>query len=290
MFLKYVRQYFNFSQKELNGVLVLLLLLVIVWLIPMFLNDTPESFDVEKAKKEMAEFERNLVPDKVYSYREVELNQERATYADFDPNGLPAERWKQLGLSEKQIAVIKRFESKGGHFYKKEDVKKMYVISPETYAKLEPYIQISPPQFEQKNTPTKASKVRIDLNTADSLALDQVSGIGPAFAIRILKYRERLGGFYALEQLKEVYGVDSAHFAQWLPQLFLNTAAIRKIDINTASFEELKRHPYLSYKQINALIQYRKQHGAYATLSDLKNIPLFTDEILRKLAPYFIFK
>ena len=132
--------------------------------------------------------------------------------------------------------------------------------------------------------------MRIELNTADSLALDQVSGIGPAFASRILKYRERLGGFYAIEQLKEVYGVDSAHFAQWLPQLALNTAAIRKIDINTASFEELKRHPYLSYKQINALIQYRKQHGAYANLSDLKTIPLFTDEILRKLAPYIICK
>jgi competence ComEA-like helix-hairpin-helix protein len=154
----------------------------------------------------------------------------------------------------------------------------MYVISPETYAKLEPYIQIAPPQFEQKNTPIKASKVRIELNTADSLALDQVSGIGPAFASRILKYRERLGGFYALEQLKEVYGVDSVHFAQWLPQLALNTAVIRKIDINAASFEEFKRHPYLSYKQINA------------SLSDLKSIPLFTDEILRKLAPYFICK
>ena len=290
MFLKSLRQYFNFSQKELNGVLVLLIVLVFVWLIPIFLNQTPDAFDVEKAKKEIAEFERNLAPDKVYSYREVELKQGRGTYTHFDPNGLPEERWKQLGLSEKQIAVIKRFEAKGGHFYKKEDVQKMYVISPETYAKLEPYIQIPPPQFEQKNTPTKAPKIRIDLNTADSLALDQVSGIGPAFASRILKYRERLGGFYALEQLKEVYGVDSAHFAQWLPQLALNTAAIRKIDINTASFEELKRHPYLSYKQINALIQYRKQHGAYANLSDLKNIPLFTDEILRKLAPYFICK
>jgi DNA uptake protein ComE-like DNA-binding protein len=99
-----------------------------------------------------------------------------------------------------------------------------------------------------------------------------------------------LGGFYSLEQLKEVYGVDSAHFAQWLPQLTLNTAVVRKIDVNTATFEELKRHPYLSYKQINALIQYRKQHGAYASLSDLKSIPLFTDEILRKLAPYFICK
>lgn len=290
MFLKSLRQYFNFSQKELNGVLVLLIVLVFVWLIPVFLNQTPDAFDVEKAKKEIAEFERNLAPDKVYSYREVELKKGRATYTHFDPNGLPAERWKQLGLSEKQIAVIKRFEAKGGHFYKKEDVQKMYVISPETYAKIEPYIQIAPPQFEQKNTPTKTSKVRIELNTADSLALDQVSGIGPAFASRILKYRERLGGFYTLEQLKEVYGVDSAHFAQWLPQLALNTAVIRKIDINTASFEELKRHPYLSYKQINALIQYRKQHGAYTNLSDLKNIPLFTDEILRKLAPYFICK
>jgi competence ComEA-like helix-hairpin-helix protein len=250
----------------------------------------PDSFDVEKAKKEIAEFEHNLAPDKVYSYREVELKPGRATYTDFNPNGLPAERWKELGLSEKQISVIKRFEAKGGHFYKKEDVQKMYVISPETYAKLEPYIQIPPTQFEQKSPTTKASKVRIELNTADSLALDQVSGIGPAFASRILKYRERLGGFYSLEQLKEVYGVDSAYFAQWLPQLALNTAVVRKIDINTATFEELKRHPYLNYKQINALIQYRKQHGAYASLSDLKNIPLFTDEILRKLAPYLICK
>jgi competence ComEA-like helix-hairpin-helix protein len=290
MFLKALRQYFNFSQKELNGVLVLLFLLILVWLIPIFINQSPDSFDVEKAKQEIAEFERNLAPDKVYSYREVELKPGRATYTTFDPNGLSAERWKQLGLSEKQIAVIKRFEAKGGHFYKKEDVQKMYVISPETYAKLEPYIQIPPTQFEQKFPTTKVSKVRIELNTADSLALDQVSGIGPAFASRILKYRERLGGFYSLEQLKEVYGVDSAHFAQWLPQLALNTAVVRKIDINTASFEELKRHPYLSYKQINALIQYRKQHGAYASLSDLKNIPLFTDEILRKLAPYLICK
>jgi competence ComEA-like helix-hairpin-helix protein len=290
MFLKALRQYFNFSQKELNGVLVLLFLLILVWLIPIFINQTPDSFDVEKAKQEIAEFERNLAPDKVYSYREVELKPGRATYTTFDPNGLSAERWKQLGLSEKQIAVIKRFEAKGGHFYKKEDVQKMYVISPETYAKLEPYIQIPPTQFEQKSTTTKASKVRIELNTADSLDLDQVSGIGPAFASRILKYRERLGGFYSLEQLKEVYGVDSAHFAQWVPQLALNTAVVRKMDINTATFEELKRHPYLSYKQINALIQYRKQHGAYASLSDLKNIPLFTDEILRKLAPYFICK
>ena len=125
MFFKHVQQYFNFSQKELNGVLVLLLLLVMVWLIPIFLNDRPELFDVEKAKKEIAEFERNLAPDKVYSYREIELKQGRATYTHFDPNGLPAERWKQLGLSEKQIAVIKRFEAKGGHFYKKEDVQKM---------------------------------------------------------------------------------------------------------------------------------------------------------------------
>lgn len=290
MFLKALRQYFNFSQKELNGVLVLLFLLILVWLIPIFINQTPDSFDVEKAKNEISEFERNLAPDKVYSYREVELKPGRATYTTFDPNGLPAERWKQLGLSEKQIAVIKRFEAKGGHFYKKEDVQKMYVISPETYAKLEPYIQIPPTQFEQKSPATKASKARIELNTADSLALDQVSGIGPAFASRIVKYRERLGGFYSLEQLKEVYGVDSAHFAQWVPQLALNTAVVRKIDINTATFEELKRHPYLSYKQINALIQYRKQHGAYASLSDLKNIPLFTDEILRKLAPYLICK
>ncbi|MFM6953739.1 MAG: helix-hairpin-helix domain-containing protein [Sphingobacteriaceae bacterium] len=292
MFLKYLRQYFGFSQKELNGVLVLIFLLLLVWLLPCFLNDRPTRFDIDKAKKEIAQFERTVVPDKVYSYREVKLkpgSREESVYADFDPNGLSVDRWKQLGLSEKQIAVIKHFEARGGHFYKKEDVQKMYVISPKTYASLEPFIKIAP-IVRVKNTFVKSPKVRIELNTADSLALEQVSGIGPAFASRILKYRERLGGFYSLEQLKEVYGVDSAHFVQWMPQLQLNTGLLRKININTASFEEFKRHPYLSYKQINALLQYRKQHGAYATLADLKNIPLFTDEILRKLAPYLICK
>ena len=65
---------------------------------------------------------------------------------------------------------------------------------------------------------------------------------------------------------------------------------IRKININTITFDKLRLMPYLNYKQVNAIIEYRKQHGDYTSLNDLKNIAIIDDDILRKIEPYLIFK
>lgn len=293
MFLNGFRNYFGFSQKESNGILLLLLLLLALWLVPALLPRDTKEVSAKAFDAQLADFERNLVADKVYSYREgksVEKNRVKPVYAAFDPNGLAPSAWKKMGLSEKQIAVIKRYEAKGGRFYRKEDVQKMYIISPQLYAQLAPYIRIREPKGAEqfaKTTYQKILPIVLELNAADSAALDQLKGIGPSFAARIIKYRKRLGGFYSIHQLKEVFGVDSVLFSTLLPQLSLNPALVQKMNINTVQLEQLKGHPYLSYKQINALLAYRKQHGKYNQVNDLKNIPLFTDEILRKIAPYF---
>ncbi len=292
------QDYFSFTKKELNGLMVLLVLMLIAIIFPMIYQPSILSpkIDIAAFQREVAAFERSAQQDRAYSYRDsypVKTKQKVISYFKFDPNGLPASDWMKLGLSEKQIKVIKNYEAKGGKFYSKADVQKMYVISQEQYNALEPYIQIANRRFAKERVSEETTQkplVKLDVNLADSSDLEQVRGIGPAFAARIVKYRDRLGGFYSLTQLKEVYGVDSAKFASWSAQLSLENPRLQKININEAAFEDLKKHPYLSFKQINAILQYRKQHGAYADMQDLKKVGILSDEILRKIAPYLSFR
>ncbi|RYF98398.1 MAG: helix-hairpin-helix domain-containing protein, partial [Chitinophagaceae bacterium] len=141
----------------------------------------------------------------------------------------------------------------------------------------------------EKKEYVKKALVIVEVNQADSAGLDQIKGIGPAFANRILKYRERLGGFYKKEQLMEVYGLDSVKYAEIKDRITINPSAIKTVNINTADFSALKSSPYLSYKQINAIIQYRKQHGNYSSTGDLKKIAILTPQVIEKIAPYITF-
>lgn len=204
----------------------------------------------------------------------------------FDPNNLPAEQWKQLGLSERQVSIIKHYEAKGGHFNRKEDVQKIYGITTDDYNRIEPYINISETYTSNKITPGEV----IELNSADSAKLTRIRGVGPAFAERIIAYRQRLGGFLNKEQLKEVYGIDTAKYSEIKNQVSVNSAHITKIKINDADFEGLRKFPYLTNKQTNAVIQYRQQHGSYHSVADMKNIAILDDIILRKIEPYISFK
>ena len=206
----------------------------------------------------------------------------------FNPNGLPAEKWKQLGLNDHQISIIKNYEAKGSHFYKNTDLQKIYGISPADYARLEPYIDI--PQPGAYITIKLKTGLTVEINTADSAKLTEVRGIGPSFAMRIIRYRERLGGFYHLEQIKEVFGVDSAKYAGIAPQLTIDPSAVVKLSINSISFASLREFPYLNYKQANAVIQYRAQHGKYTSVNDMRNIAILTPQDIQKIEPYLNFK
>ena len=130
----------------------------------------------------------------------------------------------------------------------------------------------------------------VEINTVDSAQLTRVHGIGPSFANRILTYRRKLGGFATKQQLKEVYGLDAEKYAEISNEIRVDASRIKRISVNAVDFEHLRRFPYLSYKQANAVIQYRVQHGDYRSLNDMRDIALLNDEILRKIAPYISFK
>jgi len=134
-----------------------------------------------------------------------------------------------------------------------------------------------------------ADGVIIELNSADSAKLTELKGIGVSFARRIVNYRNRLGGFINKDQLKEVYGMDDDRYAEMQAQVSVDPSHIKKIHINKVDFDGLKHFPYLTFKQMNAIVQFREQHG-YASLNDMRNVAILNDEILRKIEPYIDFK
>lgn len=299
-----VKNYFAITKKQWNGMLFLAALILIVLLAPDVyqLLKKPKQVDfsrIKEAQKVLAEAtEEQPTYDRKYdkadyskhaSFNEVKL---KAEYFAFNPNHLPDELWKKLGLSERQVKVIKNYESKGGKFYKKEDLQKIYSVTPEDYARLSPYIDIPERKFSKDfsdKAPVYKSKptIMVEINHADSAQLTEIKGIGPAFATRILKYRTRLGGFYKKTQLLEVYGLDSAKYEEIVKQVEIDASGIIKININTCGFDDLKRNPYLNFKQMNAIIQYRKQHGNFKNSGDLKNVAILNEETIYKLEPYF---
>ncbi len=125
-----------------------------------------------------------------------------------------------------------------------------------------------------------------ELNSADSLDLVQLYNIGPTIARHILKYRSLLGGYYCKEQLHEVYGIDSTRYADIAPHLTVNSALVTRLDLNTATIDQLKRHPYLDYYQAKAIVRMREEKGAFNQVSDILNIPIIDTETFKHIEPY----
>lgn len=289
----WLNNYFSFTKREFDGLLVLAVLITLVSVAPYlyawFFSKqlVANELDLQAIQK------LTLMADK----RDHEVYTPQVVHTSlfkFDPNQISLREWQELGLSAKQAQSIINYRDKGGKFYRPEDLKKMYTISPQMYKRLYPYIVIE--KRAMSEPPTLAVKadrdkkpVMVNVNLADSAMLDGIKGIGPVFASRMLKYRKRLGGFYQKEQLREVYGIDSTKFEEIKEQIFIDASAIVKININTASFDDLKQHPYLKFKEINAIIQYRKQHGNYNHIDDLKKVLILSPQTIMALKPYLIF-
>jgi len=285
-----IKNYLSITKKEWNGMVVLVVLIALVSAAPyvyqLWHKDNTINFkDFDKAIAQLSKIEQveGYADDKPASDDKLL----HPVMFPFNPNNLTMVQWKQLGLSERQADVIIHYEAKGGRFYRKEDVKKIYAITAGDYTRLESYINI--PEVEYTSHKAKPGEI-IELNSADSARMTMVRGVGPSFAVRIIRYRNRLGGFYNEEQLKEIYGVDSIMYAGIKDEVSVNPAKVKKIDINKISFDQLRIFPYLGYKQVNAIIQYRTQHGNYRSMADMKNIAILDDGILRKIEPYLSFQ
>lgn len=295
---RFVKEFLNLSTAEKTGIWILLLVSIAI---PLFSALAPQKCN-SKNKTNVSEFEQQILNwEKAVAEQN---NKQKVDFSldapnqsaarsklepfNFDPNLLSAEEWMKLGLSDKQIKSILKFRQKGGVFKTKSDFKRMYMISDDEYAILEPFILLPDKIEVSVNNTQKEYKepALVELNSADSATLDAVKGIGPSLVKRIIGLRTKLGGFIRIEQLHEVYGLDSTQYASISPRLFVNPYLVRKINVNTADLSELRSHPYIDNNVALSIVNYRKQHGNYQLLTDIKKSALVTDEVFNKISPY----
>ena len=298
--------YFTFSRLHRRGSVFLLLIILLLCSGFYFLNFLAPArpFNQLQFEKEVSRFEeavnqakiqtkKNMADIKSYSAKPDKTELSSHELFPFNPNILDEEGFTRLGLSRKQAQVILRYRAKGGRFRKKEDLKKMYCISIEEFQHLEPYIILPVDSMNRtvyiKDTSLfreiKPALSIYDLNNVNQAELDSMKGIGPAIASSILRYREKLGGYISVSQLLEVYGMDSVLYERIKGQLKLESANPVPIHINSAYEDELK-HPYLNRNLAKLIVTYRKLHGPFKQVSDLKKLALVNDELYVKLAPY----
>ncbi len=312
------RDFLTFNKRERNGVFILL---SIIATLVLYLNISSnfvskEDVDFTKFDNDIKEFESAIEEKTEYSnYSEKQANREerlsgienKSERFNFNPNNLSEENWKRLGLTDKQIKSIKKYESKGGKFRTKEDVKKMYCLSKEQYETLEPFIEISSPaeivrsvekptsifkdgKVEAASNLTSAKMERltlVELNTADSAMLTTIKGIGPFYAKNIIKYRNSIGGFVAKEQLLEIWKFDQEKLNEIEKYINIDVSKIKKININTCETADFK-NTYIKWNVANGIVNYRKNHGKFKTVDEIKETDLVDEETYRKIVPYLI--
>lgn len=161
----------------------------------------------------------------------------------FNPNTVSSEDLVRLGFSEKQAASIIRYRESGGRFRRRSDFAKSYVVEDSVYRRLEKYIDIP----------------LLDINKADSAAFEDLPGIGPAFASRMVKYRNSLGGYTFKEQLLDVYNMDREKYDSFCDLIFCNSGDARPFGIWTLPADSLRRHPYVrTWNTARAIVLFRE--------------------------------
>jgi DNA uptake protein ComE-like DNA-binding protein len=208
-----------------------------------------------------------------------------------DPNELDSAGFVAIGLTPKQACSAIRYRERIGGFRTSEDVAKVRVISPQLFKRWEPHIRIQRNVFQKAvpewviAKPVVQRPAPINLNSSDSIRLMDLPMIGSGRARAIVNYRERLGGFTSVEQLKEIRAIpDSVYLIIW-DRVICDGIPYRKLEINRLPYDSL-RHPYLPKQLARLIVNYREQHGPFRNEQELSQLPLADAEILRKLAPY----
>jgi competence protein ComEA len=299
-----IKEYFTYSKKERNAIIILLLIILISIILPHFFS--PKQLNIKPnlalADTIKALQKRTIKPKNNFNKNNSEESNSGfektmvITMFYFDPNTLNEEGWIKLGLSSKTIKTILKYVSKGGKFRKPEDIRKIWGLNKEDADRIIPYIRI----VEQNNNPYKSNtttnrnkaestsdKIYFDINIATAWQLKKVPGIGNSIPYKIVSYREKLGGFLELNQLKEVYDMTDSIFNNIKPFLHIVPIKLKKINVNTATQYDLSSHPYIENDVAKAIIIQRTKYGAYKNVYEVKTRIIFLkEEVFKRFEPY----
>jgi competence protein ComEA len=268
------------------------LMLLSVFIIPAYQNW--KAYQKQDFSKESKELDSLLAH---WTWEEKKDSITLSTEHDpfmFNPNTATREEFTRLGFSAILANRIENYRLKKGRFNVKSDLMKIYGMDSGLYKRMYAYIDLpeeravkKPDLNKDRETATVVSTEKLDLNLADTTQLIGIYGIGSKLSLRIIKYRNQLGGFVSMDQLGEVYGLDTVVVNELNRKAYIAADyQPKKIIINSASEKELSTHPYIKYTLAKAITAYRFQHGNFTSLEDLKKIALVDETFYTRIKPY----
>ena len=295
---QWVKGFFGFSRAETNAFLILIpLMVVLIFSEPAYqfwFVRQPSDYSREKHQLDSIIACMKWPSDSALA----DVKKNSIELFDFDPNLSSKEDLIRLGFHQGLANRIINYRAKGGRFITKNDLQRIYGLDSILFKKISSYIKL--PESNGKamvkaiSKPNESKKpsitiTKFDLNTADTTQFIKIYGIGPKLAKRIVTYRTKLGGFILGTQLSEVYGLDSTVVSNLLSKSFVEeNFRPTQIDVNTAREQDLAVHPYIKYKLAKAIVAYRRQHGVFSSLDDLKKIAIIDDADLQRMKPYLV--
>jgi competence protein ComEA len=288
----------GFSRNQTNGFLLFLPLLIGIILAPAILRryistgSNDYEADVLKLQALVSEWEQEQtiidstkVVKPSFSHKKVDLNT------------ASREEFLAVGFDQRVAERILSYRRHGGKFRNTQELLKIYGLDSGFFHSVENKLYVRAGRTtrdvsEIKSELTKRGNntrhvVHFDLNEADTSELKKVYGIGEKLALRIIKYRDVLGGYVSMNQLGEIYKLDTAVVKRIKQKFFVEENFVpSKLDINTAERQELAAHPYISDKVADAIVTYRFHHGRFEKLEDLRRIPMIDSVIFLRTEPY----
>lgn len=290
------KEYLYFSRKERIALIVLFSITTIFWLLPRMVEPNVLPPQLEKIVLKTTADSLVLtaaLPEQIPAGA-------APTLFFFNPNTLDEAGWCKLGLSEKVARTISHYREKGGHFYKPDDLRKIYGLQQADANRLVPYVRLSGnaspvvavaatlPEHQAVAPVYYSGKhpVPTDINTASAEDWMRFPGIGEVLGNRIVAFRTKAGGFCSIMQVAQTYGVKDSVFMQMKPFLLVNNTTVPKLNINTATAFQLQTRPHITAEIAQAIIDYRQANGQYPSLPTLKVIT--GDVVYQQISHYLI--
>ena len=300
------KDFFYYTKSERRAVYVLLvliaLLVVAIWVTPV--PEVSLVADVSKVDSvELKNFEADIRTSRKTAYSKPRSAKQPGTkpvLSPFNPNSADSIELVRLGLPSWVASNVLKYRQKGGTFPTAESFARIYGLTEEKFNELKPYIRI--PETPKKRLSkvdsvfpiVREEKPRaykypegtlVDVNQADTAELKKIPGIGSGIAGAIVSYRNRLGGFYSLEQLLEIEYVTPS-LMKWFK---LETPLLRPLQVNEVGLDKLRAHPYLNFYQAKVIVEHRRKKGEIKSLSQLSLYEEFTEKDLERLSAYLKF-
>ena len=295
-FRKIKQDYFSFTSSERRGIVVLLCLMVLVFIADklIFYFEKPREADEELFNTMLAQ--TGNTPDLV----------KPQSLFTFNPNTIDSLALDSLMLPPQIKRNLLRYRRAGGRFKTPDDFRKMYGMTDSIFTIINDYIKVLESPIVEKEKiiheterfaiPEKEDTVpaiieqkvvsKIELNHATAEELLKLYGIGEVLSERIIKYRDLLGGFYSIDQLKEVYGLRAETFELVKDKLTVDISGITTLNVNFAEVRELMRHPYIEMSEAKNIIAYREKNGFIEDISILKRDSVLSEDSFNKVKPY----